>query len=136
MGTASMLSVLTTRSSASASHRPRRRDIVEPTFERIGDGCMAEEWNAGFNPKTGDWEPAESPVIPDRGPAWATGYGIQSYDAERDLVFAWLQLHTNAGTVRLGYVIVGSVQTHQEVWPKVANANGYRLMPGPPLLDE
>ena len=97
---------------------------------------MAEEWNARFNPKTGDWEPAESPVIPDRGPAWATGYGIHSYDAERDLVFAWLQLHTNAGTVRLGYVIVGSVQTHQEVWPKVANANGYRLMPGPPLLDE
>lgn len=89
-----------------------------------------------YNAKTGEWEPAEKPVIPDLGPAWVTGYGIKSYDAERDLVFAWVQLHTNGGIVRLNYAILGSVQTHEEIWPQVAASNGYAFMPGPPLLNE
>ena len=89
-----------------------------------------------YNAKTGEWETAERPVIPDRGPAWATGYGIESYDAERDLVIAWVQFHTNNGTVRLEYAIWRSVQTHEEMWPQVAASNGYTFMPGPPLLSE
>ena len=92
-----------------------------------------------YDAKTGTWRPAEEwerQSIPDRGPAWATGYGVESYDAEKDLVFAWVQFHTNNGTVRLGYVIAGSVQTHEETWPQVAALNGYTFMPGPPLLSE
>lgn len=71
------------------------------------------------------------------GRAWATGYGIKSYDASRDLVHAWLQLHTeNDGDLQLDYSISGSMLTHEEVWPQACEANGYTLMPGPPLLDE
>lgn len=71
------------------------------------------------------------------GKAWATGYGIRSYDAGLDLVHAWLQLHTeNDGDLRLDYSIGGSVKSHEDMWPHVCEANGYTLMPGPPLLDE
>lgn len=46
------------------------------------------------------------------------------------------QFHTNDGTVRLDYAIMGSVQTHEEMWPQVTASNGYTFMPGPPLLRE
>lgn len=74
--------------------------------------------------------------IPDRGPCWATGYGIKSYDAERDLVNAWVQLHTDDGTVRFEYGVLGSASSHEEAWRKIAECNGYTWHDGPPLLDE
>ena len=81
--------------------------------------------------------PDERPTIPRRGPAWATGYVVKSYDADTDLVNAELQLRTGDGdTVRIPYAILGSVTTHEAFWPDVAAGYGYTLMPGPPLLDE
>ena len=79
----------------------------------------------------------QRPVTPDMGRAWATGWGVESYDAASDLVKAWLQLRTEGGeTVRIPYAIMGSVTSHEEFWPDVAAGMGYTLMPGPPLLDE
>lgn len=76
------------------------------------------------------------PLVPDRGPAWVTGYGISQYEPERDIVSAWVQFHTNDGDVRLGYAIAGSVESHESLWRQVAESNGYTLMDGPPLLDD
>ena len=109
----------------------------ETTDDSAGESAQEQiEETAEQEEPSEDSETAERPVIPDRGPAWATGYGIESYDAERDLVIAWVQFHTNNGTVRLEYAIWRSVQTHEEMWPQVAASNGYTFMPGPPLLSE
>lgn len=108
-----------------------------PDFSQMERGDV---WSGIYHADTGtwDWHDARDGATDGRRVrAWATGYGITSYDPERDIVHAWLRIHTEDGDdVSLPYTIGGSVESHESVWGQVTAANGYQLMTGIPLLDE